>query len=179
MSRWFPMFGVISLLLACQSSPPEDLPAIGGACVGYSYSETPVVQEEIDVGYGYTLKFRAYDLGEDARFVIYAEKQQAGGYYNGIVRLGIQDPDGNAFTIYRNHDAEVVDRPILWKVRTAGMHNVTVTLMIFDSIEKQMEFEVPLVRQPVSLALIGGVAAFLIIVVGIIGYSLKKRQSSA
>lgn len=178
MTRWFPLLGVISLLLACQLSPQEDLPALGGAFVGYTYSETPVVQEEIDVGYGYTMKFRAYDLGEDARFVVYAEKQ-AGGYYNGIVRLGIQDPDGNAYTIYKNHDAEVVDRPILWKVRSAGKHNVTVTLKIYDEIEKQMAFEVPLVRQPVSLAVIGGVAAVLIIVVGIVGYSLKKRQSSA
>ena len=49
MTRWFPLLGVISLLLACQLSPQEDLPALGGAFVGYTYSETPVVQEEIDV----------------------------------------------------------------------------------------------------------------------------------
>ena len=177
MNRGSSLIGLVILFLACQTAS-EDPPVLGGVFVGYTYPETPVVQEEIDVGYGYTMKFRAYDLGEEARFVVYAEKQKVGGFYNGMVRLGILDPDGNAYTIYRNHDAEAVDRPILWKPRTAGVHNVTVTLKIYGVSEKKMAFEVPLVRQPVSLALLGGIAAAFVLVVGIVGYTLKKRQNS-
>lgn len=175
MRTWLALSLCVVPLLACQQETP-DPPVIGGVFVGYDYSETPVVDEDVEIGSGYTLKFRAYDLGGDARFIAYAEKANSGGYYNGMIRIGIQDPDGNAFTFYRNHDAEAVDAPVTWKPKTVGIHKITITLKVFGTNEKQASFEVPLVRQPVSLALIGGIAIALIVVVGIIGMAIRRRN---
>jgi len=175
---WLVLALCVVPLLSCQQEI-QDPPVIGGVFVGYDYSETPVVNEDVEIGSGYSLKFRAYDLGGDARLIVYAEKANSGGYYNGIIRIGIQDPDGNAFTFYRNHDAEAVDAPVMWKPRTVGIHKVTINLQVFGTNEKQASFEVPFVRQPVSLALIGGIAVALIIVIGIIGMTIRRRNRSS
>ncbi len=170
---------VVIPFTACQQQQSSDLPVFGGVLAGYNYSETPVVEEETDIGYGYTLNFIAYDLGSEARFVAYAEKTKAGGYYNGMVRLAIQDPDGNAYTEYRNHDTEPVDTPIVWKPSTTGTHDVTVSLKLYNVNEKSMSFEVPLNRQPVSPFLIGGIIAVVVIFLSIVGITLRRRQQPA
>ena len=54
------------------SSEPDAREVIGGTFVGYTYSEQPVVETKVEVEYGYTLTFKAYDLGGETRFVVYA-----------------------------------------------------------------------------------------------------------
>jgi hypothetical protein len=166
-----------SLIVACQTTP--DKPVIGGVFVGYTYSEQPVVHEEVDMGYGYTLKFWAYDLGGEVRFVAYAHRKQTGDYYNGMMRFNIQDPNGNAFTFYRNNDAEAVDAPIVWTPHALGAHKITIEMDLLPPNKASISFDVSLVRQPISLALIGGIAAFVAIVILSIVYTLQRRRRGA
>ena len=86
----------------------------GGTFVGYTFSEQPVVDEALEMEAGYTLTFRAYDLGGDARFVVYVQRKVSGEYYAGVVRAGIVDPQGNVYTHYHSAEAEAIDRPIMW-----------------------------------------------------------------
>lgn len=177
MDRLYIVILAVTCFLACEENTP-DPPVVGGVFVGYEYSESPVVTDEVDIGNGYTLKFRAYDLGEEARFVVYAEKTKVGGFYTGIVRVAIQDPDGNAYTIHKNHDAEAVDAPILWKPRTLGVHDVTVTLKLFGVNEKKLVYQVPLNRQPISPLIIGGVIGGVVILLAGIGLAMRRKRNT-
>lgn len=175
---WFITGILVSLLVACQETP--ETPVIGGVFVGYTYSEQPVVQEALKIDYGYTLKFWAYDLGGEARFVAYAVREGAGEYFKGVMRLTIEDPDGNAFTFYRNNDAEAVDAPITWTPHAIGIHKVNIQMDLLPPERKaDVTFDVPLVRQPTSMALVGGVAAVIMVAVFAVGYSLRRRQRRA
>lgn len=163
------------LYTGCQATPAPD-EAAGGKFMGYTYSETPVVDASTPVDYGYAIKFRAYDLGGDARFVVYAQREKTGEYYAGVIRLGIQDPDGNAYTFYHSTEGEPIDQPILWTRRTPGMHRVNITFSLRPDQNAEANFDVPLVFEPVSPVLIGGVIAAVVAGVIVLVLFLRKRQ---
>ena len=108
--------------LAAGCGKKLEAPVTGGAYVGFvkQYSDRPVVQQTVPLDRGYEAKFWAYDRGDEAHFIVYGQQAQTGEYYVGLVRMTIEDPDGNAFTVYRNTEAEAVDEPIIWKPRRMG-----------------------------------------------------------
>jgi hypothetical protein len=161
--------------LACGSAPDQK-EVVGGTFVGYTFSESPVVDASVPTPYGYTIRFKAYDLGEDARFIVYAQQENTGDYYTGVIRLSIQDPDGNAFTFYHSTEGEPIDQPILWKRRTPGMHKVSVKIHHYADRYMEAEFDVPLVREPVSPVLVGGLVVALILGVVVFVVLIRRRH---
>lgn len=170
---------LVVFCIGCRSETPDLQEAMGGKFVGYTYSETPVVEVSTPVKHGHTLKFRAYDLGEEARFVVYAQRENNGEYYTGIIRVGIQDPEGNAYTFYHSAEGDPIDRPILWKRRVAGIHRVNVKFNTQLEDYSEVNFDVPLVFEPISPVLIAGVIVAL--VAGVVGFVLfmRKRQTAS
>ena len=113
--RWWMglMVLIFSMANISCSSEPDAREVIGGTFVGYTYSEQPVVETKVEVEYGYTLTFKAYDLGGETRFVVYAQRENTGDYYSGLIRLGIEDPQGNAFTFYHNTEGDAIDLSLI------------------------------------------------------------------
>ncbi len=168
-------FTVAVTALACSATPGEDQVA-GGTFVGYTFSEQPVVDEALEMEAGYTLTFRAYDLGGDARFVVYVQRKVSGEYYAGVVRLGIVDPRGNVYTHYHSAEAEAIDRPIMWTRRVPGVHNVEVEFNVRGDQKTRAAFEVPLIREPVSGYLVAGVSLGVLALVAMTVFVIRKRR---
>ncbi len=160
---------------ACGTTPVDDQVA-GGTFVGYTFSEQPVVDEVREIEAGYTLTFKAYDLGGDARFVVYVQQNVTGEYYAGVVRLGIVDPQGNVFTHYHSAEAEAIDRPIMWTRRVPGVHNVEVEFTVRGDQKIQAAFDVPLIREPVSGFLVAGVSLGVLALVAMTVIVIRKRR---
>jgi hypothetical protein len=167
------------MLWAACSSSPQEKESVGGTFVGYTYSETPIVEASVPVEYAYTIKFRAYDLGEEARFVVYAQREQTGEYYTGVIRLAIEDPDGNAFTYYHSAEAEPIDYPIVWKRRTTGTHSVEVSFPLLADKDARARFDVPLNREPVSPLIIGGIVGALALGLAVLVWRIRKGQGAS
>lgn len=168
-------FFLLVLIAGCQSGPdPND--SIGGKFVGYTYSEKPVVDSSVQIEFGYTIKFQAYDLGENARFVVYALKEKTSDYYIGPIRLGIHDPKGNAFTHYHNTEGEPIDQPIVWKRRTSGIHKVTVNFPLPMDQTAAVAFDVPLVREPLSTTTVAVIIITALLSVVILVALIRRRS---
>jgi len=161
--------------LACERAP-EDEQVAGGTFVGYSYSEQAVVDTALDMEAGYTLTFKAYDLGGDARFVVYVQRKISGEYYAGVVRLSIVDPQGNVYTYYHSAEAEAIDRPIMWTRRVPGIHNVEVEFNVRGDQKVRTSFEVPLIREPVSGFLVAGVSLGVLVLAGLALVLIRRRR---
>ena len=159
----------------CNGAPSDDQVA-GGTFVGYTFSEQAVVDEARDMDAGYTLTFKAYDLGGDARFVVYVQRKVSGEYYAGVVRLGIVDPQGNVYTHYHSAEAEAIDRPIMWTRRVPGVHNVEVEFNVRGDQKTRAAFEVPLIREPVSGYLVAGVSLGVLALVAMTVVLMRKRR---
>lgn len=166
---------VMGLISVGCSSEPDEKEVIGGTFVGYTYSEQPIVETKIEVEYGYTLTFKAYDLGGETRFVIYAQREKAGDYYIGLLRLGIEDPNGNAYTFYHNSEGDAIDKPIMWTRLATGVHTVSVDFHLYLDEYARASFEVPLVREPVSGFLIAGIGLAIFAGVVILVLVIRKR----
>ncbi len=175
------MRGITSVLflmmavLACSTAPDEDTVA-GGTFVGYTFSERAVVDAAIDMEANYTLTFKAYDLGGDARFIVYVQREITGEYFSGVIRLGIVDPNGNVYTHYHSAEAEAIDRPIVWTRRVPGVHNITVEFAAPGVEQAHATFEVPLIREPVSGYLVLGISAGFLILVAMAVVLIRKRR---
>lgn len=167
------------LATGCQRQ--DERPVIGTTYVGYAsrYDEQPVVQQHVSIEAGYDVTFFAYDRGDEAHLIVYAQQTRTGEYLTGLVRVAIQDPDGNALTIYRQTESEPVDEPIIWKPRTRGVHTVDVEFTRPGDLKSRVSFTVPLVRQPAPIALLASVGAGIVLAVGAVGYLLRKRQRRA
>ena len=151
------------ITLACNRTPDANSIA-GGTFVGYTFSEQAVVDTVIDVEAGYTLTFKAYDLGEDTRFIVYVQKKISGEYFAGIIRLGIEDPHGNVYTHYHSAEAE-------------GIHQVTVDFAVRGGSQKaNATFEVPLIREPVPGSILVGITLGILIIVGLGIFLIRKRK---
>ena len=161
--------------LACERAP-EDEQVAGGTFVGYTFSEQAVVDTALDMEAGYTLTFKAYDLGGDARFVVYVQRKISGEYYAGVVRLGIVDPQGNVYTYYHSAEAEAIDRPIMWTRRVPGVHNVEVEFNVRGDQKVRTSFEVPLIREPVSGFLVAGVSLGVLVLAGLTLVLIRRRR---
>ncbi len=161
--------------LACEMAPEEEQVA-GGTFVGYTFSEQAVVDTALDMEAGYTLTFKAYDLGGDARFVVYVQRKISGEYYAGVVRLGIVDPQGNVYTYYHSAEAEAIDRPIMWTRRVPGVHNVEVEFNVRGDQKVRTSFEVPLIREPVSGFLVAGVSLGVLVLAGLTLVLIRRRR---
>ena len=161
--------------LACDRAPEDDLVA-GGTFVGYSFSEQAVVDTALDMEAGYTLTFKAYDLGGDARFVVYVQRKVSGEYYAGVIRLGIVDPQGNVYTYYHSAEAEAIDHPIMWTRRVPGVHNVEVEFNVRGDEKVRTSFEVPLIREPVSGILVAGVSLGVLVLAGLTLVFMRRRR---
>ncbi len=175
------MRGILTVFLlafsamSCSTAPDDDNVA-GGTFVGYTYSEQAVVDAALDMEPGYTLTFKAFDLGGDARFVVYVQREISGDYYAGVIRLGIEDPNGNVYTHYHSAEAEAIDRPIMWTRRVSGVHNVEVEFVVLGGGKARATFEVPLIREPVSGTLVVGISLGLLVLVGIAVVLIRKRS---
>lgn len=167
---------VCGLSVGCQR--PDERSVGGGTYAGYAnrYDEKPVVQQHVLLGSSYEATFLAYDLGGEAHIIVYAQRMETGEYGTGMVRVAIQDPNGNALTIYRNSAAETVDEPIIWKPRSRGIHTVRVEFTFQDGTKATASFEVPLMRQPAPVVLLASVGIGIVLAVGAVGYILRKRQ---
>lgn len=165
---------LLVVIAGCQSGS-ESNELIGGKFVGYTYSEKPVVDSAVQVQFGYTIKFQAYDLGENARFVVYALKEKTADYYLGAIRLGIVDPDGNAFTHYHNTEGEPIDQPIEWKRRTSGIHKITVSFPLPMDQVAEVAFDVPLVREPLSTVTVALLGIATLLVVALLVTFIRRR----
>ena len=161
--------------LACNGATGDEQVA-GGTFVGYTFSEQAVVDETRDMEAGYTLTFRAYDLGGDARFVTYVQRKISGEYYAGILRIGIVDPQGNVYTYYHSAEAEAIDRPITWTRRVPGVHIVEVEFSARGEQMARATFEVPLIREPVSGFLVAGVSMGVLALVALTVVLIRKRR---
>ena len=169
----------ISVLLISAVScnvAPDDNEVAGGTFVGYSFSEQAVVDAAIEVEADYTLTFKAYDLGGDARFVVYVQREISGEYFAGVIRLGIEDPDGNVYTHYHSAEAEAIDRPILWKRRVSGVHNISVEFAPRGDKIARATFEVPLSREPVSGFVVIAISVGVLLLVAIAVFLIRKRS---
>ena len=159
----------------CNGAPSEDQ-VVGGTFVGYTFSEQAVVDEARDMEAGYTLTFKAYDLGGDARFVTYVQRRSSGEYYAGVLRIGITDPQGNVYTHYHSAEAEAIDRPIMWTRRVPGVHHVEVEFSVRGEQKASVAFEVPLIREPVSGVLVAGVGLGVVVLVAMTVVLMRKRR---
>jgi len=174
--RWMGLMVImLSMGIINCSSEPDAREVIGGTFVGYAYSEQPVVETKVEVEYGYTLTFKAYDLGGETRFVVYAQRAKTGDYYSGVIRLGIEDPQGNAFTFYHNTAGDAIDKPIVWTRLVTGVHIVSIEFNLYLDQYARASFEVPLVREPVSGFLIAGVGLAIFAGVVILVLVTRKR----
>ena len=162
-------------LICCGTVPDEDHVA-GGTFVGYTYSEQAVVDVFMEIEPAYTLTFKAYDLGGNARFVVYAQLKGTGTYYPGVIRLSIEDPDGNMFTHYHDTVGEAIDRPILWTRRVPGIHNASVEFPLGGGKYARATFEVPLIREPVSGFLVAGISLGALVLVAMAVVLIRKRR---
>jgi len=173
--RILPIFLLIFAVPGCNTAPADEQVA-GGTFVGYTFSERAVVDQVLDMEAGNTLTFKAYDLGGDARFVVYVQRKVSGEYYAGVIRLGIVDPQGNVYTHYHSAEAEAIDRPIMWTRRVAGIHNVEVEFSVRGDQKTRASFEVPLIREPVSGFLVAGVSLGVLVLVAMAVVLIRKRR---
>lgn len=155
--------------------PDEDHVA-GGTFVGYTYLEQAVVDVSLEMEPAYTLTFKAYDLGGNARFIVYAQREGTGEYYPGVIRLSIEDPNGNMFTHYHDTVGEAIDRPILWTRRVPGIHNASIEFSIGRDMYARATFEVPLIREPVSGFLVAGVSLGVLVLAGLTLVLIRRRR---
>jgi hypothetical protein len=176
MGRWIGLMGImVSLMSVSCNSGTDEMDVVGGTFVGYTYSELPVVETKVELEYGYTLTFKAYDLGGETRFVIYAQREKDGTYYSGLLRLGIEDPQGNAFTFYHNSEGDAIDKPIIWTRLTTGVHQVSVEFHLYLDKYARASFDVPLVREPVSSVVIAGIGLAIFAGVILLVFVMRKR----
>ncbi len=160
------------------NTAPDDREIIGGTFIGYTFSEQPVVDATVDLKSNYRLIFKAYDLGESARFVVYVQRGETAGFHLGAIRLNILDPDGNAYTYYHSPEGEAIDRPIVWPKRTTGIHSVTVDAELYPAEGGLVRstFEVPLIREPVSGYLVAGISLGVLALVAMAVALIRKRR---
>lgn len=170
-----PLFFLTCAVLAC-NTVPDDEQVAGGTFVGYTFSEQAVVDAALEMAGGYTLTFKAYDLGGDARFIIYVQREVSGEYYAGVIRLGIEDPEGNVYTYYHSAEAEAIDQPIMWTRRVPGVHNITVEFAVRGEEKARATFEVPLIREPVSGFLVIGISLGVLVLVAMAVVLIRKRS---
>ena len=175
MRRIIPLFFLMIAIPGCNGASDDDQVA-GGTFVGYTFSEQPVVDAALDMEAGHTLTFKAYDLGGDARFVVYVQRETSGEYYAGVIRLGIVDPQGNVYTYYHSAEAEAIDRPIMWTRRVPGLHNVEVEFAVRGDQKTRAAFEVPLIREPVSGVLVAGLSLGVLALVAMAVVLIRKRR---
>ena len=161
--------------ICCSPVPDEDHVA-GGTFVGYTYSEQAVVDVSLEMEAPYTLTFKAYDLGGNARFVVYAQRASTGVYYPGVIRLSIEDPNGNMFTHYHDTVGEAIDRPISWTRRVPGIHNASVEFALGNGKYARASFEVPLIREPVSGFLVAGTSLGVLVLVVLAVVLIRRRR---
>lgn len=161
--------------LSCNTAP-DDREIIGGTFIGYTFSEQPVVDTIVDLKVNNRLIFKAYDLGRDARFVVYVQNHATAEFFLGPIRLNILDPDGNAYTYYHSPEGEAIDRPIVWPKRTTGIHHVTVDVELYRGGEVRSTFEVPLVREPVSGFLVIGISLGILAFAALAFVLIRKRR---
>lgn len=161
--------------ICCSTVPDEDQVA-GGTFVGYTYSEQAVVDASLEMEAPYTLTFKAYDLGGNARFVVYAQLKGSGDYYPGVIRLSIEDPNGNMFTHYHDTLGEAIDRPITWTRRVPGIHNASVEFALGNGKYARANFEVPLIREPVSGFLVTGISLGVLVLAAMAVVLIRKRR---
>ena len=161
--------------ICCSPVPDEDHVA-GGTFVGYTYSEQAVVDVSLEMEAPYTLTFKAYDLGGSARFVVYAQRASTGAYYPGVIRLSIEDPNGNMFTHYHDTVGEAIDRPISWTRRVPGIHNASVEFALGNGKYARASFEVPLIREPVSGFLVAGTSLGVLVLVVLAVVLIRRRR---
>lgn len=162
-------------VLACGTVPDENEIA-GGTFVGYTFSEQPVVDTAVELEADYELIFKAYDLGGDARFAVYARRKTSGDYFSGVIRLSIEDPEGNVFTHYHSTEGEAIDRPIMWSRRIAGVHRVSVGFQLGVNTYARASFEVPLIREPVSGFLVAGTSLGVLVLVVLAVALIRRRR---
>ncbi len=170
--------GFIILLafgLSCSTVPDEN-EVVGGTFVGYTYSEQAVVDATVETEANYTLTFRAFDLGGDARFIVYIQRESTGSYYAGVIRLSIEDPHGNVYTHYHSTEGEAIDKPIIWPRRTPGLHHVSVEFLLSQDEYARTNFEVPLIREPVSGILIIGISLGILAAVASVVLLIRRRS---
>ncbi len=172
------IIAVLMLIIAISgcNTAPETAQVAGGTFVGYTYSEQAVVDAALDMEADYTLTFKAYDLGGDARFVVYVQRKISGEYYAGVIRLGIVDPQGNVYTHYHSAEAEAIDRPIMWTRRVPGVHQVEVEFAVRGDQKARTTFEVPLIREPVSGYLVVGISLGVLVLVGMAVALIRRRR---
>ncbi len=164
-----------AVFICCSTALDEDHVA-GGTFVGYTYSEQAVVDASLEIEPAYTLTFKAYDLGGNARFIVYAQREGTGVYYPGVIRLSIEDPNGNMYTHYHDTVGEAIDRPILWTRRVPGIHNVSIEFSIGRDKYARATFEVPLIREPVSGFLVAGVSLGVLVLAGLTLVLIRRRR---
>ncbi len=164
-----------AVFICCSTAPDEDHVA-GGTFVGYTYSEQAVVDVFLEMEPAYTLTFKAYDLGGNARFIVYAQRKGTGDYYPGVIRLSIEDPDGNMFTHYHDTVGEAIDRPILWTRRVPGIHNASVEFAMGGGKYARATFEVPLIREPVSGLIVTGISLGVLVLAAMAVVLIRKRR---
>ena len=164
-----------AVFICCSTALDEDHVA-GGTFVGYTYSEQAVVDASLEIEPVYTLTFKAYDLGGNARFIVYAQQEGTGVYYPGVIRLSIEDPNGNMFTHYHDTVGEAIDRPILWTRRVPGIHNASIEFSIGGGKYARATFEVPLIREPVSGFLVAGVSLGVLVLAGLTLVLIRRRR---
>ena len=174
MHRIIPVFFLMIAIPGCSTTPDDQV--AGGTFVGYTFSEQAVVDTALDMEAGYTLTFKAYDLGGDVRFVVYVQRKISGEYYAGVVRLGIVDPQGNVYTYYHSAEAEAIDRPIMWTRRVPGVHSVEVEFSARGDQKARATFEVPLIREPVSGYLVAGISLGALVLVAMAVVLIRKRR---
>ncbi len=163
------------LFFSCGTKDADPNEAIGGTFVGHAYPETPVVDSTVRTENNHMLTFKAYDLGNDARFVVFVQQGRSGAYYRGNIRLSIEDPMGNVYTHYHNTEGEAIDKPVMWTRRVPGLHVATVSFKVAGDEYARAAFEVPLVREPVSGFLTIGVGMGILVLVALAVFLIKRR----
>lgn len=101
-----------------------------GPFLGYrqQYAQSPAAEQTVQSG-PYDIVFSAFDMGHEVHIIAYALIRRDGSYYLDLKRIGVHDPDGNAYTVYRDDVVEVIDEPIHWDYRSAGLYEVSVDLL--------------------------------------------------
>jgi hypothetical protein len=151
-----------------------------GPFVGYrtQYSAAPAGEDSVQVG-PYRIVFSAFDMGHEVHIIAYARYVGSGEYYQDMVRVSILDPDGNAFTMYRDHVVEVIDEPIRWEYRQPGVHAVDVQLLPVQAGRQPAtaSFTMSLERSSPTSAVLT-FASGAVVVTALVVVVLRRKRSS-
>ena len=173
------LYGLITLVVFL---PSGDLNAhrTQGPIQGFreQYSGIPVVEKTITSGI-YDIYFCAFDMGHEVHMIAYARFERTDALYQDMVRVAIQDPDGNSLTVYRDHATKVLDEPIRWEYHRIGTHNVTVELQPLKRgglNPATVSFTMPLNREgPTSTVLITAAGIIMVTMLAVVVLK-RKRQ---